>query len=112
MKYFPPEEEDYRLGVRMSVRMRIMLDLLKSHPLIAGDLDGEDSQGRSRIRLQSPKELVERAASIADLAVEAAEIRGWIKAVEHSGEELAIESARIARLKRQTEFRIEETTNN
>ncbi len=88
MLYFGFELEAARDGVNKSLRFQLMVDLLRSHPLIAAEEDGEDGAGRQKIRLQKPGEIVNRAAEIADLAVTVAEGNGWLKAVTITPEEV------------------------
>lgn len=45
--------------------------------MIAAQSDGEDSAGRSKLRLQTPQELVERACNVAGLMYEEIKARGW-----------------------------------
>jgi hypothetical protein len=69
-------------GHELALRASLAWDLLRAHPLIAGVEDGEDSAGRSKLRLQTPREIVDRAFQIAgifvDVAVERGEIRGGL----------------------------------
>jgi len=88
MLYFGFELEAARDGVNKSLRFQLMCDLLRAHPLVAGDDDGEDSTGRQKIRLQKAGEVVNRAADIADLAVQIGESNGWLKAVTISPEDV------------------------
>jgi hypothetical protein len=63
-----------------ALEAQIAVTLVEKWGLVAGDLaDGEDSAGRARIRLQTPKELVARAMETAALLVSALETHGWIK---------------------------------
>lgn len=88
MLYFGFELEAARDGVNKSLRFQLMCDLLRAHPLVAGDDDGEDSTGRQKIRLQKTGEIVNRAAEIADLAVTVAAENGWLKPVTISPEDV------------------------
>jgi hypothetical protein len=47
--------------------------------MVVGGTDGEDSAGRSKLRLLSPEEIVERACATAQLAVAAFRARGWVQ---------------------------------
>lgn len=86
--YFGFELEAARDGVNKSLRFQLMVELLRAHPLIAADDDGEDSTGRQKIRLQAVEEIVSRAADIADMAVTVGEENGWLRAVTISPEEV------------------------
>ncbi len=88
MLYFGFELEAARDGVNKSLRFQLMCDLLRAHPLVAADDDGEDGAGRQKIRLQKPGEIVNRAAEIADLAVTVAAKNGWLRAVTITPEEV------------------------
>src|SRR6185312_692836 len=52
---------------------RLAVNLLEKWGMVAAETDGEDSAGRAKLRLSTPKELAERACNVA------AEIRtrGW-----------------------------------
>ena len=86
--FFGFELEAARDGVNKSLRFQLMCDLLRAHPLIAADDDGEDSTGRQKMRLQKTGEIVNRAAEIADLAVTVAIENGWLRAVTITPEEV------------------------
>lgn len=60
--------------------------IIRGHSVIAGDDGGEDSQGRAKLRLQPPAELVKRAFEIADIFVDTVEARGDLRVI--SREEL------------------------
>lgn len=88
MLYFGFELEAARYGVNKSLRFQLMVELLRSHPLIAADDAGhEDTAGRQKIRLQTSEEVVHRAADIADLAVKMGEANGWLQPVTMTPEE-------------------------
>jgi len=59
-------------------RAKICLDMITKWGIIAGDNDGEDSAGRSRLKLQDPKELVDRAISITEYAFNRFKENGFI----------------------------------
>jgi hypothetical protein len=60
-------------GPEASYAMR----LIEQHAMVAGKHGGEDSQGRARLELQTPGELVARSFAIAELAFTEARRRGW-----------------------------------
>jgi hypothetical protein len=43
-----------------------------------GEVDGEDSAGRMKLRLMTPAEVAFRACDIADAAMSEMEARGWL----------------------------------
>lgn len=89
MLYFGFDIEGAKDGVNKSLRFQLMVELLRSHPLIAADDAGEeDSAGRQKIRLQKTGEIVDRAAGIADKAVTLGEDRGWLRAVTMTPQEV------------------------
>jgi hypothetical protein len=53
------------------------MHLAERFALIAADNDGEDSAGRQKLRLATPKEVVERACKIAELMFVALRDRNW-----------------------------------
>lgn len=59
-------------------KAEIALELIAKWGMVAGIDSGEDSTGRSKHRLQSPEELVERACQTAELAFASLEQRGWL----------------------------------
>lgn len=65
---------------------RIALALIERWGLVAGLPDGEDSSGRSRLRKATPAELVEEACDVAERAVGAFKVRGWMCAIPNEDE--------------------------
>lgn len=45
--------------------------------MVAAVSDGEDSSGRAKLRIMTPKEIVERAVQVAELLIGEFEARGW-----------------------------------
>jgi|SRR5215207_1790089 len=64
--------------VHANFRARMATALMEKWGLVAGVPDGEDTTGRSKLRLLSPKEIVERAVETADMAVSTFERLGWL----------------------------------
>ena len=64
---------------------KLALLFLERWGMVMGEPDGEDSAGRSRVRLATPDELVDRAFAIAHLAMDKARSTGLI----HQGPTLA-----------------------
>lgn len=62
----------------ISMEARIVLSIIERWAAVAGEPDGEDTAGRSKLRLQEPAEVVDRACEVAKAAVDAFEARGWI----------------------------------
>lgn len=56
-------------------------DMVLKWGMVAGMPDGEDSSGRSKVRLAEPAELVDRAFLCAEAAVEMAKDRGHMLAL-------------------------------
>lgn len=76
----------------------IAVELVERWGSVAGAPDGEDSAGRSKIRLQEPEELVERAVKTAGLLWEAIKKQGWILEIDREAwiaEREAEDKARI-----------------
>ena len=57
---------------------RMATILIEKWGTVAADTDGEDSAGRSKLRLQTPEEIVQRACDTAALACAEFRKRGWI----------------------------------
>lgn len=55
----------------------IAVEMLQRWGMVAGIEDGEDSQGRQKVHLLTPEELVTRACETAALAIQEFERRGW-----------------------------------
>lgn len=83
------EREDYRGGTEISVGHRrafdsraiLATDIVKHFGVVACVPDGEDSNGRQRMRLQTPDELVTRVCEIVDRMATAFTDRGWVLAL-------------------------------
>ena len=61
-----------------NMHARLALDMIERWGGVAAEIDGEDSAGRSKVRLQTPQELVDRACSTAALAMAAFHERNWL----------------------------------
>ena len=55
----------------------VTMEMISRWGMVAGTPDGEDSSGRSKLRLATEKELIERAFKIADLMFDEIELRDW-----------------------------------
>lgn len=77
--------------------------LMKQLAICSAVEDGEDKAGRSKSRLQTPNEVVQRAAEISDKAFDEFEKRGWLLAVP--GAAVLEEKAKEAALLREKQHR-------
>jgi hypothetical protein len=69
------------------MRARLAMTLIEKWGMVAATVaDGEDSAGRSRMRLLTPAEVVGRACETAERAIEAMHGLGWMHAVEEPTE--------------------------
>jgi len=59
-------------------RAKIAIGLVERFGMIAGREDGEDTAGRQKARMLSPKEVVTRACDMADMLVNEFESRRWL----------------------------------
>lgn len=59
-------------------RAAIAKDLMEHIAMAMGQVDGEDSAGRQKLRLMRPDEVAKRACEIADHLVDEFESRGWM----------------------------------
>lgn len=75
---FHSKEFHVKNGVAFHVEAELAERLMHHFGSVAGIPDGEDSAGRSIVRLQTPVELVERCCRIAAIAMEEFEKRGWL----------------------------------
>lgn len=64
--------------VAADTRARMTMDLIAKWGMVAGVPDGEDSSGRSRIRLATPEEIVQRAIDTTNLAFNQMVRDSWI----------------------------------
>ena len=61
-----------------SKRAVMVMEMISRWGMVAGEPDGEDSNGRTKLKLLSEKDLVKRAFKISDLMFEELEIRDWM----------------------------------
>lgn len=61
-----------------SMRAGLAMDMARKWGMVAGKPDGEDSEGRAKLGLLSPAEVVERAIETADLLMTEIEARDWM----------------------------------
>lgn len=111
-KYWPSEVSlQHHFGIKQEYRAQLAWELIRSHPNICGVEAGEDSTGRAKLRLQSPKEVVERSFAIADLFLATAIERGDIQEVSITPEEQAEKLGELAKIQsdRQYSFTREKT---
>lgn len=85
MEWFRFFKEMYKPGVVidrtrvMTLEADILRDLVSRWGLIAAIPDGEDSAGRSKFRLQTPDELVDRATRTTELIMESIVAKKWFQ---------------------------------
>lgn len=66
---------------------KMATDMIVKWGMVAAEDDGEDTAGRHKIKLSSPKNLVDRAVEMAELACQAFEDKGWFLALPTPGED-------------------------
>lgn len=59
-------------------KAKTALDLMRHLAIVAGEVNGEDTAGRQKLRLMTPEEVVDRAISIADIAWNKFREKDWI----------------------------------
>lgn len=64
----------------LNLKARLSATLIEKWGMVAGIPDGEDSAGRSKLRLLTPQEVVDRATETADIVVDAFRTLGWVAA--------------------------------
>jgi hypothetical protein len=62
----------------LTIEARFAMALIERWGLVAAQEDGEDSAGRQKVRLSSIKDVVDRAANTAALAIKEFSDRGWM----------------------------------
>jgi hypothetical protein len=80
------EEEGFSGGMRIilyrtqvpNTAAELATHFIERWGMVAGQPDGEDSSGRSKIRLATPKEMVDRAMETAELLLDTIEKKGWV----------------------------------
>lgn len=95
-KYFTREDANWMWTVDLNYHAALAVDLVKNYGIISAKDDGEDTQGRAKIKLLSPEEVVDRCCTIADLLVEEFEARGWIREDMRTAEEIAKRKGELA----------------
>lgn len=105
-RYWPLEVTGQDRGYRMELRAALAWELIHHFGSVAGEDGGEDSQGRSKLRLQTPGELVSRVYSIVDIFIAAAEQREEIRAIDMTEEEAYERAGELARLRSRAEYPI------
>lgn len=105
-KYWPLEVLGQDKGFLMELRTQLAWDLIHRFGSIAGEDGGEDAAGRSKLRLQTPQELVSRCFNIVDTFMAVAEGRDEIRSVEMSEEEAYERAGQLARIQSRAEYPI------
>ena len=62
----------------LNQQSKIALDMMCRWGLVAANQDGEDSSGRSKLKLATEEEIVKRAVKMTELAFAEFSSRGWI----------------------------------
>lgn len=63
---------------------RFAMALVERWGMVAGENNGEDSAGRSRLRLATPDELTDRAIAVTEALFSKMRGRGWFTPIEPS----------------------------
>lgn len=66
-------------SVVTNLESSLAMDLARDMAIVAAAPDGEDSHGRSKLRLLTPQEVASRACSIASAMVEQFVEKGWLE---------------------------------
>ena len=85
-KYFQWDGKSFEEGAKVGLRMRYAGAMIERWGMVAACPDGEDSSGRSKLRLATPEELVDRAYAVAALLVERGELDGLIEPSPYGGD--------------------------
>jgi hypothetical protein len=106
--YWPNPELDGRFSIdgnAMNLPGRIALVLIEKWGTVAGHIrDKEDSSGRAVLDVMPVADVVERAFSMAELAVRELERREWIRHVDKTPEEYGEALGRIEKARYQRVF--------
>lgn len=73
---------EVRGGWQFTLKGNIAVSLVEKWGTVAGTTGREDSQGRAFVELATPKEVVMRAFTMADMVVEELVVRDWVKTVD------------------------------
>ena len=60
------------------IEAEIALEMITKWGMVAGIPEGEDSSGRSKLRIATPEEVVNRACAATEIAMKAFRDRGWV----------------------------------
>ena len=66
------------------------MELMRTNSILLAKANGEDSVGRAKLDQATPKEIVDRAVSIAELAFDAFAEKGWLHSVTPFSEVLDV----------------------
>ena len=64
---------------QLNWKARLTLRLIERWGLLTAVQEGEDSQGRAKLNQESPKAIVDRAISIAEITVDRLHGMGWVE---------------------------------
>jgi len=62
----------------LTIKARVCLEMIQRWALVAAEDDGEDSHGRSKLKLSEPDALVNRATILTELAFKRFHEKNWI----------------------------------
>lgn len=78
------EKENVKQKIMGDMRFLIAADLITKWGMVAAVEDGEDSSGRSKLRLATEIEVVERAVKCTNLLLRAADEAGWLLNIDRT----------------------------
>lgn len=98
MDYWQNPELDGRFavaGYTLNLRGALAFSLVEKWGAVMGKIEREDNAGRAILDVMPPQEVVDRAFTVADLAVSELTKRGWIRAVTTTPEAFGATLGRI-----------------
>lgn len=106
-KYFSREESMWAWTMDLNYRATLAVDFAKTYGIVSAMEDGEDSQGRAKLKLQTPREVVDRCCEMADIMVQEFEKRGWIREDLRTPEDIARRKGELGALESDIRFDFE-----
>ena len=70
-----------RIEVKLKIhhQAQVFAEMICRWGMVAGSPDGEDSSGRSKMKLLEPADVIARAEHMTHLYFEVAKVKGWIE---------------------------------
>lgn len=99
--YYNNDLDQIDKGYKLDLRFQLAFEMLSKHALVCAFTSGEDSAGRSKLKLQDVKQTISRTFDLMDAFIKEAENREWLTPIKMTTEERLDRVGEIEKLRYQ-----------